>query len=192
MPRVMCSECRRPEPYCVCGHITPVCNVTRVLILQHPDEQRHPFNTARLAALGLHNCEIWVNEVFPDLARELEKTSSAYLLFPGASAQTPQMLAEHVATKPTLLIVPDGTWRKASKILYANPELESLPRVTLGPGNPSRYRIRKAPKPEAVATIEAIVRTLEVWEPANDFSLVLKPFEVMVEQQLAAYSVENR
>lgn len=102
------------------------------------------------------------------------------------------MLAEHVATKPTLLIVPDGTWRKASKILYANPQLESLPRVTLGPGNPSRYRIRKAPKPEAVATIEAIVRTLEVWEPANDFSSVLNPFEVMVEQQLAAYSAGNR
>lgn len=126
------------------------------------------------------------------MARELEKTSSVYLLFPGASAQTPQTLAEHVDAKSTLLIVPDGTWRKAARILYANPLLERLPRVTLGQGNPSRYRIRKAPKPEAVATIEAIVRTLEVWEPANDFSSVLNPFEVMVEQQLAAYSAGNR
>lgn len=63
--------------------------------------------------------------------------------------------------------------------------------MTLGLGAPSRYRIRKAPKPEAVATIEAIVRTLEVWEPRRDFLPVLKPFEALVEQQLAAYSAGN-
>jgi|TARA_R110000851_G_scaffold278768_1_gene431971 DTW domain-containing protein YfiP len=169
-----------------------VSSTTRVLILQHPEEDRHPFNTGRLAALSLRNCDLWIGEQFSGLSEELAKFSSVYLLFPGESAKTPPALAEHAATKPTLLIVPDGTWRKASKILYANPQLESLPRVTLGPGNPSRYRIRKAPKPEAVATIEAIVRTLEVWEPANDFSSVLNPFEVMVEQQLAAYSAGNR
>jgi DTW domain-containing protein YfiP len=157
--------------------------------LQHPEEVRHPFNTGRLAALGLQNCDLWVGEQFSELGEELGKFSSVYLLFPGESAKTPQTLAEHVADEQTLLIVPDGTWRKAGKILYANPALESLPRVAFGPGNPSRYRIRKAPKPEAVATIEAIVRTLEVWEPDGDFLPVLKPFEVMVEQQLAAYSV---
>src|SRR5690606_33680456 len=111
--------------------------------------------------------------------------SSVYLLFPGESAKTPQALAQQVVATSSLLVVPDGTWRKASKILYANPVLERLPRVTLGPGDPSRYRIRKASKPEAVATIEAIVRTLEVWEPERDFLPVLEPFEVLVEQQLA-------
>ena len=185
MSRINCPQCRRPEPYCVCQYIAKVSSTTRVLILQHPEEDRHPFNTGRLAALSLKNCDLWVGEQFSGLSAELAKFSSVYLLFPGESAKTPPTLAEHVADKPTLLIVPDGTWRKAGKILYANPELESLPRVKLGPGNPSRYRIRKAPKPEAVATIEAIVRTLEVWEPERDFLPVLKPFEVLVEQQLA-------
>lgn len=192
MSRINCPQCRRPESYCVCKHITKVSSTTRVLILQHPEEGRHPFNTGRLAALSLKNCDLWVGEQFSGLSAELAKFSSVYLLFPGELAQMPQTLAQHVAAKPTLLIVLDGTWRKAAKILYKNPVLETLPRVTLGPGAPSRYRIRKAPKPEAVATIEAIVRTLAVWEPDNDFLRVLKPFEMMVEQQLVAYSAGNR
>ena len=48
---------------------------------------------------------------------------------------------------PLLLIVPDGTWRKARKLLYLNPLLDALPRVTLGQVPPSRYRLRKAPEP---------------------------------------------
>src|SRR5690606_24408887 len=85
-----------------------------------------------------------------------------------------------------LLIVPDGTWRKARKIVHANPVLASLPRWQLPAGEPSRYRVRKTNEAAAVSTIEAIVRTLSALEPDQDFHPLLKPFDALIEQQIAA------
>ena len=55
MARPTCYRCLRPRVSCVCGLITPVDNRTRVVIVQHPRERRHPFGTVRLARLGLRN-----------------------------------------------------------------------------------------------------------------------------------------
>lgn len=90
------------------------------------------------------------------------------------------------AGNPIVLIVPDGTWRKARKILYLNPVLQTLPRLTLSEGEPSRYRIRKAPDAAAVSTIEAITRTLSALEPEQDFMPLLQPFDALIEQQIRA------
>src|SRR5690606_2213111 len=103
---------------------------TRVLLLQHPSERSHALNTARLAALGLVNAELRVGEVFDDLDALL--AASGYrpvLLFPGESAQGLTACTD-ADDRPLLLVVPDGTWRKARKLLYLNPLLEALPRVT--------------------------------------------------------------
>jgi DTW domain-containing protein YfiP len=54
-------------------------------------------------------------------------------------------------------------------MLYLNPLLEALPRVTLGDVTPSRYRLRKAPEPGALSTIEAVVQALNVLEGASRF-----------------------
>src|SRR5690606_25006646 len=91
---------------------------------------------------------------------------------------------------PALLIVPDGTWRKARKILHANPILNALPRLCLPPGEASRYRVRKTDVPAAVSTIEAIARTLAVLEPQQDFSPMLKPFDALIDQQIAAMGAD--
>src|SRR3546814_6536235 len=91
-----------------------------------------------------------------------------------------ESLLRPLAASPTgtrsLLIVPDGTWRKARKILHANPVLSTLPHLSLPLGQPSAYRVRKASEPAAVSTIEAIVRTLAILEPDRDFQPLLKPF----------------
>jgi DTW domain-containing protein YfiP len=167
-----------------------VAHRTRVLILQHPEEHRHPLNTGRLAVLGLQRAELLVGEHFPQLASILAASSSAFLLFPGDSAQTPQPLDCYPPGESVLLIVPDGTWRKARKILYANPLLSTLPRLSLPAGDPSRYRVRKTREPAAVSTIEAIARTLAALEPAQDFSPILRPFDALIDQQIAAMGGE--
>lgn len=56
----------------------------------------------------------------------------ACVLFPGEQAQ--ELSAYQDNQQPLLLIVPDGTWRKARKILHCNPLLAALPRVTLAQG----------------------------------------------------------
>jgi DTW domain-containing protein YfiP len=160
-----------------------------VLLLQHPSEVNHALNTARLAALGLTNAELIVGEVFEDLSTLLNQPGyQARLLFPADDAQP--MQAYTASDEPLLLVVPDGTWRKARKMLHLNPLLAALPRVTLAEGGVSRYRLRKAPGPGALSTIEAIVQALQTLEAPTSFEPLLKPFEALIEGQIAAMGEE--
>lgn len=187
MARAECPRCARPLDHCLCALIPHLPSRTRVLILQHPAEAGHALNTARLAALGLRNSELRCMEVCPDLRHELSDPAwHDCLLFPGEQALPIGAYAAQHADRPLRLWVPDGTWRKARKLLYLNPLLAALPRVTLSNAGISRYRLRKAPGPGALATIEAIAAALQEVEPEADFSSLLKPFEALIEGQIAA------
>jgi DTW domain-containing protein YfiP len=185
MSRIHCERCLRPQSHCLCALIPRLDSRTRVLLLQHPSEVNHALNTARLAALGLRNAELRVGEVFEDLEQWL--TQPGYrtgLLFPGEGAQALQAYAGD--ERPWLLVVPDGTWRKARKLLHVNPLLATLPRVTLGALQPSRYRLRKAPGEGALSTIEAVTQALNVLEAPALFDALLRPFDALIEGQIAA------
>ncbi|MBR7196563.1 DTW domain-containing protein [Pseudomonas sp. 14A] len=189
MSRAQCPRCLRPQTHCLCPLIPHLDSRTRVLLLQHPSEVSHALNTARLAALGLSNAELIVGEVFEDLPKLLNRPGyQARLLFPAEDAQPLQVYAPN--DQPMLLVVPDGTWRKARKMLHLNPLLAALPRVTLAEGGVSRYRLRKAPGPGALSTIEAIVQALETLEAPTTFAPLLKPFEALIEGQIAAMGEE--
>ncbi|MDE4537250.1 DTW domain-containing protein [Pseudomonas sp. ITEM 17296] len=191
MPRPRCERCQRPLDHCLCPLIPSLDSRTRVVLLQHPSESAHALNTARLAALGLVNAELRVGEVFEDLVELLQTPGyRPALLFPGEHAQVLTAYGEG-DDRPLLLIVPDGTWRKARKLLYLNPLLEALPRVTLGAVAPSRYRLRKAPEPGALSTLEAVVEALNVLEQPARFDALLKPFEALIEGQIKAMGAET-
>ncbi|MFA7680916.1 MAG: tRNA-uridine aminocarboxypropyltransferase [Pigmentiphaga sp.] len=189
-PRPRCTRCQRPASHCLCAHIPTVANRTRVLILQHPDESKHPLNTAKLAVLGLQQAELWVGEHFPELGNQLTASGTAVLLFPASDDSQLLPAASVKAGKTPLLIVPDGTWRQVRKIIQANPLLGTLPRLGLPAGAPSAYRVRQTREPAAVSTLEAIVRGLSILEPEQDFQPLLAPFTVMVEQQIEAIGPE--
>lgn len=185
MSRARCARCARPQSHCLCPLIPLLENRTRVLILQHPDEAKHALNTARLAALGLRNARLEIGEHFPELNDWLG-LYRACLLFPGDEATVLPLPADATDERPLLLVVPDGTWRKARKLLYLNPPLAELPRVCLPAGGVSRYRLRKAPGPGALSTLEAIVAALELQEAPQRFDALLRPFEALIEGQIAA------
>ncbi|AOE64522.1 DTW domain-containing protein [Pseudomonas corrugata] len=190
MSRIHCPRCHRPQSHCLCPLIPSLDSRTRVLLLQHPSEVNHALNTARLAALGLNNAELIVGEVFEHLPALLNRPCyRACLLFPGEDAQP--MQAYGPSDDPLLLVVPDGTWRKARKLLHLNPLLAALPRVTLVEGGISRYRLRKAPGPGALSTVEAIVQALQVLEAPMSFEPLLRPFEALIEGQIAAMGEET-
>ncbi|ONH52143.1 DTW domain-containing protein YfiP [Pseudomonas cedrina] len=189
MSRPQCARCHRPTSHCLCALIPSLDSRTRVLLLQHPSEVGHALNTARLAALGLNNAQLVVGEVFEDLATLLNLPGyQARLLFPADDAQPLQAYAPE--DQPLLLVVPDGTWRKARKLLHLNPLLAALPRVTLDDGGISRYRLRKAPSAGALSTVEAITQALQVLEAPTSFEPLLKPFEALIEGQIAAMGQE--
>ncbi|MGE1152627.1 tRNA-uridine aminocarboxypropyltransferase [Pseudomonas kitaguniensis] len=185
MSRPQCSRCLRPVTHCLCPLIPTLDSRTRVLLLQHPSEVNHALNTARLAALGLNNAQLVVGEVFDDLPTLLNPPGyQVRLLFPSDDALPLQPYVP--GDEPLLLVVPDGTWRKARKLLHLNPLLAALPRVTLAEGAASRYRLRKAPGPGALSTVEAIVQALQVLEAPVSFEPLLAPFDALIDGQIAA------
>ncbi|HEY3497575.1 MAG TPA: DTW domain-containing protein [Polyangiaceae bacterium] len=185
-PREICQGCKRPARVCVCAAVVRVPTRTRVVILQHPRESSVPINTARLAELGLPNAERHVGVEFATSPRVRELLADheapAILLYPGEGAKS---LTREPPTGPVTLIVIDGTWWQARKLVRKNPELASLPRYALDPTEPSRYRIRREPAAHCVSTIEAIVQALGCLErDTPGLEGLLAPFDAMVEHQL--------
>jgi len=156
-----------------------------VLILQHPRERDVGIGTARLAKLGLASAVLRTDIDFSGdpVVREALAAGNAYVLFPGKDAI--DVATTTFATSITLVVL-DGTWWQAQKLLRANPALARLPRLALQPPGLSVYgQIRREPADHCVATIEAIAHVLGHLEgdPAR-FAELLKPLARMVESQL--------
>jgi len=185
-PRLECARCERPSVVFVCASLSPTRPQTKVVILQHPRESDVAINTARLVELQLTNAERHVGIRLADVpalqARLQDPAAPAILLYPGDEAHE---LAEAPPSGPVTLVVLDGTWWQAKKLFQHNPELAKLPRYSLSPSAPSRYRIRREPALHCVSTIEAIGEALSFLEPNGfDREALLKPFDAMVEHQL--------
>lgn len=197
MPRKTCPNCQRPLPVCYCSALVQVANTTRVLIIQHPLEQKPPFNTGRMAHLCLSNSELIVAETLSatKLARIL-KTPSA-LLYPPLPwlPNTPEINLEikrqtnesAVHSNIQQLIVIDATWNKSKKILHLHPALQKLPRLHLKGNLSSNYKIRKTTVANGLSTLESIVKALNTIEPRREgegeFEAMLQPFEMMIALQ---------
>ncbi|QIB51583.1 MULTISPECIES: tRNA-uridine aminocarboxypropyltransferase [Pseudomonas] len=191
--RPWCRACERPASHCLCSLIPDLDSNTHLLVIQHPSEQRHPLNTARLLVRGLKNARLLIAEQLSgqsDWYQQLQDPAwRTELLFPGAESAL--LLAASADTRPHRLVLLDGTWRKARKILHVNPVLQHLPRVALPVGLHSRYRVRKAPMEGALSTVEAAVAALNIIEPDTDFSALLTPFEALIDGQIKAMGEER-
>ncbi|WP_314410062.1 DTW domain-containing protein [Pseudomonas kuykendallii] len=192
MSRPQCPRCIRPLSHCLCALIPSLPSRSRVVLLQHPSESGHALNTARLAALGLQNAELLIGERFKDLQSRLDDPGyRPCLLFPGADAEVLGAGIPREDSRPLLLVVPDGTWRKARKLLHLNPALAALPRLALPDGMTSRYRVRKAPAAGALSTLEAVVAALNLLESPASFDALLRPFERLIDGQIEAMGEET-
>jgi DTW domain-containing protein YfiP len=158
---------------------------TRVLILQHPRERDVGIGTARIARLGLAGAILRTDVDFGDdkLVREVLASGNAYVLFPGDEAIDVETAS---LPSPITLVVVDGTWWQAQKLLKANPALAALPRLRMTPLIPSTYgQIRREPAEHCVATIEAIAHVLGHLEgEPGRFDQLLLPLSGMVKQQI--------
>lgn len=159
--RVLCPKCDRPEQRCLCPFITPTDNRTFTLILQHPDETAHAKNTGELLHRSLTHSQLLIGEQFNPAQLEAY-LQDAVLLYPptddgpAANTTTPD--------KPQTLIVIDANWRKSRKMLFLNPTLAKLPRLSLSEEFSGNYRIRKAKNNWQLSTLEASCYALQQLE----------------------------
>jgi DTW domain-containing protein len=167
---------------CVCALCVPIATRTRVVLVIHRAEIRKPTNTGHVAALCLAHSEIHVrgNEGAPSAPIEWGDTQPL-LLFPHEDARPLESLA---IERPVTLVVPDGNWRQASKVRARVPGLRSVPCVTLGAAEPSRYRLRSEAHPHGLATMEAVARALGALEGPAVRQALEHVFDVMVERTL--------
>ncbi len=204
--RLRCAICLRAQSACICRWITPLAHRVEVLILQHPLEVANAKGSARLLHLSLQHSRMLTGEVFGEqalLGAPLEAQSAeqaglpgdrhSLLLYPDSpedralNLPAPPVLAPGLLRDPSRLrlIVLDGTWRKSRKMLYLNPLLQQLPRLSLQDMPASNYRIRKAHRADQLSTLEATCAALmQLERSVEPFQALLKAFDGFVEQQL--------
>ncbi|MDB4993457.1 MAG: hypothetical protein JWM74_889 [Myxococcaceae bacterium] len=179
---------------CICALVPRLVTRTRVVLFVHRAEDRKSSNTGRLAERCLVNSKIILRGHATERAPRYAHApgSEPLLLFPheGAApldevfdATARARLADGSLPAPTLL-VPDGTWRQASKVKKRVPGLEGVRCVTLPRGAPSIYRLRVEARDTGVSTIEAIARALGILEGDEVERALLYPFRAMVERTL--------
>nr|WP_043316422.1 tRNA-uridine aminocarboxypropyltransferase [Microbulbifer sp. HZ11] len=187
MPRETCPDCRRPLKTCYCDDLVYIPSHIKVMIIQHPLEEKHPFNTGRMAHLCLPNSTLVVAERLPDnKLAELLKPRSA-LLYPSLEwlPQVPELVPGGPgACELEQLVVIDATWRKSKKMLHLHPVLQKLPRVSFAGAINSNYQIRHSSMENSLSSLESIALAMDALEPEGGFTRLLRPFEKMVSTQL--------
>lgn len=175
---------------CICALIPRLETQTRLVLVIHRCEDRKTTNTGRLATECLVNSEVIVrgHASQPSGPIPVAEGAQALLLFPGDDAVSLADLAPSLvsAGRPVTLIVPDGTWRQASKVRNRVPGLRDLRCVTLPAGAPSVYRLRAEAHDHGLATLEAIARAMGILEGRAVQEALERPFRAMVERALWA------
>jgi DTW domain-containing protein YfiP len=195
--RRWCHTCRRPETTCLCGCITAVPTRTRFVLLMHPREYRKTRNgTGRITHLSLRRSEVHVGVDF----RQHERVNALIdapdtdcrLLYPGPGTQNLSRgeYHPHPGRRPVFFLI-DGTWACARTVLRRSDNVRGLPRVGFDLTATSGFAIKRQPRPECLATVEAAHRclTLLAADGHEDFGpeegrLLLAPFRRIMEIQM--------
>ncbi len=188
---------------CICALLPRLETRTRVVLLLHQLEVGKPTNTGVVAARCLANSAIVHRGRAPDardavfeddldaqvarIAAAIAPGTRAAFLFPHETAQ-PLEAWRDADDAPTTLVVPDGTWRQASRARSRLADALGLPCVALSIAGRVGTRLRTAQIPERLATLEALAHALGVLEGAAEGATIedalIHVFRVMTDRTL--------
>ncbi|ASM49728.1 hypothetical protein PESP_a1640 [Pseudoalteromonas espejiana DSM 9414] len=169
MTRQLCERCQFTPSTCICRAVSHINNKIRVIILQHPSEEKIAKNTAKLVNLSLTGCQIVKGENNNDFAilKSLPLESTVLLYPNGKAINLDEKAKSAEINNITHLIVIDGTWKKAYKILQLTTLLNQFKTVSFKQLPTNRYAIRKAPRADSLSTLEAVAHSLFLIEQLN-------------------------
>ncbi len=183
--RPICSSCHYPAKTCICTSVQPFVCHTQFDILQHPSEVKAAKNTARICKLCIPDINIWVGESEIDFLPLVESLNTGnakiVLLYPSdESIEISTFLSknDHNSFGRFRVLLIDGTWKKAYKIMQLNPWLKELTAIKLEDIK-SSYDIRKSPSENALSTLEALAHTLKTIEPNIETRTLFSAFDDM-------------
>jgi hypothetical protein len=163
-------RCGKPRWACVCDRVTPLRPRTRVVILQHPQEDDVVLGTARIVTTAIASAKIIVGLSWASLDAALGETvdrnrwSSVYAhkIPEGAADRNGAVVMDRHgeltnAPRPQGIVLLDGTWSQAKTLWWRNPWLLKLGRIALVPKQPGIYgKLRQEPRRDHVSTLEAV------------------------------------
>jgi DTW domain-containing protein YfiP len=181
----------------LCGLYAPFTAHCELLILQHPNEHRKYYSTVKLVTQLLTNARVVRGVVFQEgeIESALSKIGAppqqTYLLYPGKDSTDCQKV--HLDRTSTVIVI-DGTWDEAGKIVYRNPILQSFPKISFSQSLESNYKVRKQPRPGYLSTLESIAHLLQInaqttgqGMKAQEYAALFELFQIMVDRQLSYF-----
>lgn len=195
--RPTCFDCFRPHSHCVCNFIPPFAAHCNTLILQHPHERKKYYSTVKLLSKAVTNLTLLRGLEFDATALENKlHGQKPYLLYPSADAID---CTDVTLDSGNTVIVIDGTWREAQKIIFRNRFLTALPCLSFKSPITSKYRIRKQPKAGYLSTLESLgyLLKLNAQSSGNEllaakYDSLFEGFHRMIDQQLNYWPVRDR
>ncbi|RWS27571.1 DTW domain-containing protein 2-like protein [Leptotrombidium deliense] len=196
--RELCNNCSRPVSVCWCAYlpVTPLNIKSKLIILQHPSEEKRCLRTAKILELSLASgrCKVIKGKKFSlnknvelrDLVGTSQKT---LLLFPSTDSVE---LTNVDLSVPHNVVIIDGTWSQARAMYNSSPDIHSFTKVEINVGKPSNYVIRTQPTEECLSTVETAAITLSYLESnPNIYEILTKPLEALCSFQLKHGAVHH-
>jgi tRNA-uridine aminocarboxypropyltransferase len=187
-----CPTCSASRTLCLCDMVPRIELRTKISLIIHHRELSRNSNTGLLAARALANSEVRIRgegRETLDLQNLLTPEYRTFLFFPCAEAVELNKALVAQAPTPIQLIVPDGTWRQASKIHSRHPELGNLPRVKISAPKDSTYQLRAQSRPEGMATLQAIAHGLGIIEGDAVRVELMKLYHAKIERTLVGRGI---
>lgn len=129
---------RRPQRVCWCSYLPkqPVKINGKIIILQHPEEEKRNLKTGPMLYNGMARgqCLIYYGKKFPSSKHQgledILKEPHTYVLYPGVHSKNILTVSEnHPKGEPYNIVLIDGTWKQAKSMYYHSPFLQTLPQV---------------------------------------------------------------
>ena len=157
-----CPGCWLPTALCLCAELPRLAVRTRVVVMMHRREAVTSSNTGRIAARVLEGASVRVRGGDPEIDPAALPEGRRLVLFPAAEARL--LTREDAEGDGVVLLVPDGTWAQARRLLRRDAIFQGAEVVMLPPAGPSRYGLRRHAREGSVCTLEAIGQALGVLE----------------------------
>lgn len=162
-----CPACRLPNWLCVCAHAPRLATRTPLLLVVHVHDLGRSSNTVRFLSLAVRDAALLCHGVFPDPADPASRVpagATPIVLFPGRGARTltPELVA--ALPSPPALVVPDGNWKQAGRMVKRLPLLDGAVKVSLPTRAFTGAALRRNRPGHRMSTYEAVAQALGVLE----------------------------
>lgn len=162
-----CPACRQQRWLCVCAHAPRLAIRTPLVVVVHCHDAGRTSNTTRLLALAVRGARLLRHgdrSGPADPAPHVPAGTTPVVLFPGHGARplTPDLAA--ALPSPPALVVPDGNWRQASRMVKRIPLLAGAVKVALPERAFPGMAVRRNQEQHRMSTYEAVAQAVGLLE----------------------------